>query len=266
MNEIYRPFQPTLTQPGLKQFGLTMKSTMPWESLKGIVYSYLQIKAEKPTPYPVMPDGTQAIYMSAQGLMIGGAQLQARDIQLLKPGEYFGVWFYPGSLRHFFDLNLVEISGELADAKFFPCHYLSHLHMDIYRCKDFSDRVKVCERWLLSRYLPKPATKFDQALSLIYQSLGSERINQLANKVGWSSRQLNRQFLQHTGLNTKTFSQIVRIQHACRKLYTKENQRLSAGLDFGYYDQSHSIKEFKKHLKSTPGAFFNRFMSDFYNH
>lgn len=210
MRESYKPFQPTLTQPGLSKLGLSRKSRLPCDALLGIVHSYLQITAEKPTQYPIMPDCTQAIYISPQGSLIGGAQIEARDMQLLQPGEYFGIWFYPGALRHFFDLNLSEISGQIVDNSYFSCREFLQLHNEIYRHDDFHSRANVCEQWLLIQYSKQPVTKLDHALSLIYQSLGSEKVWHIANKVGWSSRHLNRQFLQFTGLNTKTFSQIVR--------------------------------------------------------
>ncbi|WP_126452481.1 AraC family transcriptional regulator [Sulfuriflexus mobilis] len=265
MSKLYIPFQPTLTEAGLGQFGLTLQSKQPCDVLKGKVHSYLQISAKRPTPYPVIPDGTQAIYFSSQGLMIGGAQIEARDIQLLEPGEYFGIWFYPGALRYFFELNLSEISGQFVDEKYFQCRYIPDLHAEIYRYTDFVERANICDAWLLRRYSDKPVTKFDIALQQIYQSFGSEKISELANKVGWSSRHLNRQFLQHTGLSTKSFSQIIRVQSVCKELYVNPNQPLSAVLELGYFDQPHLIKEFKKHLISTPGDFFSRFMSDLYN-
>ncbi|HHI92201.1 MAG TPA: AraC family transcriptional regulator [Gammaproteobacteria bacterium] len=266
MRKIYTPFQPTLTQSGLNRFGLTLKENIPSGALNGLVYSYLQIKTEKQTPYPVMPDGTQAVYMSPQDAMIGGAQTEAKDIQLLQPGEYFGIWFYPGALRYFFDVNLSEISGQFVDEKYFECSHFTRLHSDIYRYSTFNERVNVCEKWLSSRYSQKPVTRFDKALSLIYQTKGSERINQLAAKVGWSSRHLNRQFLQHTGLSTKTFSRIIRLQHVCRQLYIKLFGGQGIPVELGYYDQPHLIREFGKFFKLSPGVFFSRFMSDFYNH
>lgn len=266
MRKLFIPFQPTLTEAGLRQFGLTLQCSSPCEALKDKVHSYLQISAERPTPYPVMPDGTQAIYISSQGLMVGGAQLEARDVQLLEPGEYFGIWFYPGALRYFFDLNLNEISGQFVDEKYFQCHYFSRLHTEIYRHTAFIERANICESWLLSRYSYKSATKFDMALQLIYQSFGSEKVSQIAKKVDWSSRHLNRQFLQHTGLGTKSFSQIVRVQSVCKQLYLNPDISLSTALELGHFDQPHLIKEFKKYLISTPGNYFSRFMSDLYNH
>jgi len=265
MNNFYNPFQPTLTQASLHLLGLSMQVTVPCKALKGIVYSYLQIKAEGQTLYPVMPDGTQAIYISPQGAMIGGAQREARDVPLLHPGEYFGIWFYPGALRHLFSLNLSEISGQFVDKKYFPCDRFQRLHSEIYEFNDFYNRARVCERWVMERYSRKPATGFDHALSLIYQSLGSERVESIAGKVGWSSRHLNRQFLEHTGLNTKVFSQIVRAQNLCKQIYLKPTDPMNVSMELGYYDQSHLIKEFKKYFKLTPSDFINQYMSDFYN-
>lgn len=265
MNKIYIPFQPTLTQAGLNQLGLRVITKGPCEALKGIVHSYLQIKAERQAPYPVMPDGTQAIYISPQGTMVGGAQTETRQLQLLQPGEYFGIWFYPGALRYLFDLNLSEISGQFVDEKYFQCHKFFQLHTEIYEYKGFSDRVSVCERWVLGRYSKKPVTSFDYALSIIYQSLGNERVGNIAAMVGWSPRHLNRQFLEYTGLSTKTFSQVIRAQNLCRQLYLSSKDSIKASLELGYYDQSHLIKEFRKYFNLTPGEFINKYMSDFYN-
>ena len=243
-----------------------MKSKAPCSALNDVVHSYLQINAERQTPYPVMPDGTQAVYVSPEGSMIGGAQTEAIDLQLLQPGEYFGIWFRPGALRHFFDLDVAEISNQFVDEKYFECHRFFRLHIDIYRHSTFNERADVCESWLLNRYSQKPATGFDKALSSIYLSRGNEKVSQLASKVGWSSRHLNRQFLQHTGLSTKTFSQVIRSQHVCRQLYIRPTGVQDVPIELGYYDQSHLIREFSRYFKSTPGTFFSRFMSDFYNH
>ena len=265
MNEFYRPFQPTLTDAGLKRFELCLDSSPACGVLRGIVHSYLQISAAKPTPYPIIPDGAQAIFISPHGSFIGGAQSQACQVQILQPGEYFGIRFYPGALRYFFDLDLSEITDQFVDNQYFPCRDFSELHDSIYRFQDFHERAHVCEQWLLRHFSPQEATQFDEALSLVYQSTGNIKVSHLAPKVGWSSRHLNRLFRLHTGLSTKTFAQIIRIQHACKQLYTAPGDYLNAALEMGFYDQSHLIKDFRKRLLSNPRSFFDRFMSDFYN-
>lgn len=265
MRNLYSPFQPTLCQAGLHQLGLSMETKRPCDTLQGIVHSYLQIIAERETPYPVMPDGTQAVYISPRGAMIGGALRESKHIKLLQPGEYFGIWFYPGALRHLFDLNLSEISDQFVDKEYFQCQKFFQLLDEIYEHKEFSARASICERWVLEKYSKKPATGFEHALSIIYTSSGGERVENIAYKVGWSSRHLNRQFLQHTGLNTKTFSRIVRVQNLCTQLYFPSANSTNTSPVLAYYDQPHLIKEFKKYFNLTPGDFKKRYMSDFYN-
>lgn len=233
--------------------------------LEGAVYSYLQIKAERKTPYPVMPDGTQAVYISSNGSMIGGTQLEAIDVQLLEPGEYFGIWFYPGALRHFFKINLSEITGKFTDSKYFECSRFSQLHNELYTLKGFSKRADFYEHWLLRRYARNDSPNLERALSLIYQSAGRERVESIASKVGWSSRHLNRQFLQHVGVSIKAFSQIVRAQQVCKQVFVLPLGLKCKSFDPGYYDQPHLINDFNKHFKLPPGELFSRFMSDSYN-
>ena len=260
MNVLYKPFQPILTETGLRRFNLTLEFAPACNNLRGIVHSYLQIRAMKPTPYPIIPDGTQAIFIAQHGTKIGGAQTQACDIQILEPGDYFGIRFYPGALRYFLDLNLFEITDQFVEAQFF-----SQLHHKIYQSKTFQQRTYICEQWLLQQFKPSVITKFDHALFLIYQSFGNIKINLLATKVGWSSRHLHRIFKYYTGLSTKTFLQIIRIQYACKQLYLKPNDSLETAFNLGFFDQAHLLKDYKKRLLTNPGIFFERFKSDFYN-
>ena len=218
MNELYQPIQPILTDAGLQRFELSLEETTACKILRGIVHSYLQISTAKPMSYAVIPDGTQAIFISRHGSIIGGAQSQATDIQILQPGDYFGIRFFPAALRYFFDLNLFDITDKYVESEYMPCKYFGELHNKIYERENFRQRAAICEQWLLKHLMPKKATPFDQALSLIYQSFGNIKVNEVANRVGWSSRHLNRLFQSHTGLSTKAFSQTIRIQNACKQL------------------------------------------------
>jgi len=265
MNKLLSAFQPTLTEAGLKNFGLTLKQTPACQLLQNVVHSYLQITATEPTLYPVVPDGSQAIYISPSGILIGGAQSCALDVPLLEAGEYFGIRFRPGALRHFFRLNLFEITDQFVDSQFLPCKKFGQLHHHIYQFHTFSQRAQVCEQWLLQQFKPQTTTPFDHALSLIYRSLGNVKIAHLASEVGWSSRHLNRLFRLHTGLSTKTFAQTIRLQHVCKQLYLSPNNTVNTAIDYGFFDQSHLLNEFKKRLLLNNRLFAQRFMSDFSN-
>lgn len=265
MQSLYTPFQPTLSTRGLADLGLDYKYSPACASLKGIVHSYLQITTDKPTPYPTIPDGTQAIFISVNGSIIGGSQYQAVDIQILEAGSYFGIWFYPAALRHFFDLDLSEITNQFADSKYFPSKKFVELHEKIYQYKAFQKRKLVCEQWLLEQFKPQGASQLDWALSIIYQSFGNVKISKIAETIGWSSRHLNRKFQRHIGLDTKAFTKIIRIQRVCRNLSLVSASSLDTALELGFFDQSHLIKDFNKLLRTTPSNFIKQYKSDFYN-
>ncbi len=265
MKNLYTSFQPILSSTGLSHFGLSLQQTNSCETLQGVVHSYLQIRTDRATAYPVIPDASQAIFISDTGSIIGGAQLQARDLYLPQAGEYFGIRFYPAALRHFFDLNVAEITNQYVNNQFFPCQCFAELHNILYQNSSFLQRSDLCEQWLLKNFRPQPMSAFDHALSLIYQSHGGIKVSQLATVVGWSSRHLNRLFRFNTGLSTKLFIQIIRLQQVCKQLYTESSDSLNTAFQFGFFDQSHLLRDYKKRMLTSPNLFQKRFMSDFYN-
>lgn len=51
-------------------------------------------------------------YRPFQPLLTNGGRQSFALIQ--QSGDYFGIRFYPGALRHFFNLDLSEITGQMA--------------------------------------------------------------------------------------------------------------------------------------------------------
>jgi len=83
--------------------------------------------------------------------------------------------------------------------------------------------------------------------SLINQSNGSILIEDLADKLSWNRRQINRYFNDKFGLSLKAYCNILKVfasYHDIKKgeLFPQKN----------YYDQSHFIKEIKKYTGAKP--------------
>lgn len=263
---MYRSFQPTLTSSGLATFGLSLEQISASDRLKGIVYSYLQITAAKSTPYPVIPDGTQAIFISPNGARLSGPHSQMFNMQLLQPGQYFGIRFYPGAIKNFFNIDISEFTDQLIDIRDLTPSTYNSLPERIFQTFNFHERAAICEEWLLRLIKPKLSGKFNDALLKIYQSGGNDRVGVLATDVGCSPRHLNRLFQTYTGFNVKSFMQTIRLQYACQQLFQLKNTSSDLALSLGYFDQSHLLNDFKKHFFVNPSEFFELFRSDFYNH
>ncbi len=96
---------------------------------------------------------------------------------------------------------------------------------------------------------------------LLYENKGNLRVNELTEKVLWSSRQINRYFNQKFGFSLKTYSNILKCNSsfseiAKGQLYPKQN----------YFDGAFFIKEVNKYTCFTLKELLKMKTTDFYNY
>jgi transcriptional regulator GlxA family with amidase domain len=85
---------------------------------------------------------------------------------------------------------------------------------------------------------------------------GAIPVNQVAAAAHATVRTLERKFKQAAGYTVKDVSSVMRFQQVRNQLWVDPDSSL-AGLahEFGYTDQSHLSKEFKRYSGTTPAAF-----------
>lgn len=78
----------------------------------------------------------------------------------------------------------------------------------------------------------------------------------IVSTIGFTRRRIEQRFLESTGLPMGNFVRKIRFQKAVNILRCKTKLSLSdIGLEAGYYDQSHFIREFKEFSSVTPKEF-----------
>lgn len=87
--------------------------------------------------------------------------------------------------------------------------------------------------------------------NLLYETNGEKTIEQYSQQVFWTSRQINRYFKDRFGIPLKSYCNILRCYASFRQikkgqLYPEQN----------YFDQSHFIKDLKKHTGNNPTELF----------
>jgi AraC-like DNA-binding protein len=94
----------------------------------------------------------------------------------------------------------------------------------------------------------------DHSLSFIIKNKGQFSIKQLVEYTGYTERHLERKFKECIGLNPKKFGNVVRLHHFLKLLKDKpdDTNLTTICYDAGFSDQSHLIKDFKKHTGITP--------------
>ncbi|UII74664.1 helix-turn-helix domain-containing protein [Flagellimonas sp. HMM57] len=80
-------------------------------------------------------------------------------------------------------------------------------------------------------------------------------LSTIMHTTGYSYSTLERYFKKETGLTPKAFQTLQRFKKVLRELSTTKNQDWQHYvLQYGYYDQSHFIKEMKRFTGNTPSA------------
>lgn len=262
----YQSFQPTLTNAGQEQFGFKLQIHKPCFVLADDVYAFVEVNTDHPTRYPIVPDGTNILFFSACGELFGGTQSSILDVPLnALDGPYFGIWFQPGKLRSFFNVDVSEVTDQLVPLDFLDSKVFLSLQEGLYERASFNDRVNYCENILIkhTQSISFP-DKLKHAQNIIYQECGNISMAYLSSQVGWSHRQLNRQFLLHTGLTSKAFAQTIRINHFLKRCSQDDAPYLHHGLDLGFYDQSHLLRTTAQHNVMSLSPVSQQFMSNFY--
>ncbi|MEM9681478.1 MAG: helix-turn-helix domain-containing protein [Bacteroidota bacterium] len=96
-------------------------------------------------------------------------------------------------------------------------------------------------------YMNKRLIKIDPRFSKLLNEMRNpdpRHMQKILAKSNVSQRQFQRTFKQLTGYTPKQFQRIARLQPILDKAYPSNLTQLA--LEFGYYDQSHFINDFKK--------------------
>ena len=116
---------------------------------------------------------------------------------------------------------------------------------------DFENFCKKLSVKMLSQIKPDIDSRKQKLFDLIYSSNGSLSVEELSDKVFWSSRQINRYFNKHFGLSLKAYCNILRFKTS---LHHIKKGKLFPELNFA--DQTHFIKEVKKFSGVVPMELF----------
>ena len=91
-----------------------------------------------------------------------------------------------------------------------------------------------------------------RCMDLILDSCGLARVSEIATTVGCSDRYLNRIFQERVGISPKLYSEIIQMQFSLYSiLTTRPKSLLDIAVNFGYFDQTHMNRLYRKLLDCT---------------
>jgi AraC-like DNA-binding protein len=99
----------------------------------------------------------------------------------------------------------------------------------------------------------------NSSLDFIISNKGHFSVAQLVKYTGYTERHLERKFKESIGLNPKKFGNVVRLHHFLKLLKDKpaDTNLTTICYDAGFSDQSHLIKDFRKHTGISPKEYLH---------
>lgn len=167
--------------------------------------------------------------------------------------ELFAVRFYPWAACLFAQDSLRDSLNRLYDARqHFPA-LVRALTRIVLETDSFDERCIRAEEALLSLLSGvhiRP--EWMNAMAELVQNEGRLRMSELALRNQLSTRQLERLFLEHTGASPKKLSDLIRYQCVWRDAVTSPRFDVQDAVErYGYADQSHLLRHFRRFHAST---------------
>lgn len=177
----------------------------------------------------------------------------------------FGIRFYAWSAVLFADEGMNGVLNAFSDADAYFSGFARELNKKLFNADTIYERKAIAEDFLLRRLNTKRENAdIMNSLYFIINNNGNAGVAELSDYCAVSKRQLERRFAEYTGVSPKQMINLIRYQLLWQECLKENFNPLDAVVKFGYYDQSHLIKEFKKyHGMSINNALAN--VSHFYN-
>ncbi len=191
-----------------------------------------------------------------KGSFLGGIREEPVFLDCQRKVDYLAIRFYPDKFHQLLNFPMSEISNQVIELDLFPGTFWRHLTEKIAGFHDVSQKIAALEYELLALLggTQNPSKLIETSLSLIHTSRGTQSINSLSDQLGVYPKSLEREFKNRIGLPPKRYSRIVRINHVIEHLsmQNSEVEWVDIAYEYGYFDQSHFIKEFTQFLGLSP--------------
>jgi AraC-like DNA-binding protein len=153
-----------------------------------------------------------------------------------------------------FHLSFAEVKNHIVEMEYLFGNSVKDLKSQLSDANDLNLKLKLLQSFLIKRLETcTPDLIYDYCIKRISDSKGLISVSELEKETGYSSRWLQRKFLEHLGTGPKNLAEIVRFKQFYRAYSTgAASQELKQHIYHYYYDQSHFLRAFKRFTGTTP--------------
>lgn len=222
----------------------------PKKKLENFIDSYWESKnlTNKPLKRIIFPDGFFKLVVTLidnRIPMVFITGLWAKENKIIIPANatIYGIKFKILAPEYVFQKGIASLldSQEILDPSFWGIN-----DMNLISLQNFVNQIEPIILEKIHQNKETQKKKLDLS-RLLYNSNGNILVKDISKQVNWNSRSINRYFTKYLGIPLKTYLNIQKVYTAYIPIINKKFFP-----DKGFHDQSHFIKEVKKHTNKTP--------------
>lgn len=255
---------------------MLFKRVAPTEKLKSFIREYWMVEDDDPSPtlQKIIPDGfCEIIFHYGDVYRInlhGDWETQSRMLFAGQITDHFylentgrsgivGIKLQPAAFYNLFGIEMSQFTNRVVELNSILSNgLLKGTNGIIEKNIDPEKRIELVETWLLdilNQQEIKLTIKIQQALNIIFEQNGMADIENIAEKINYTRRHLEREFKKVVGLTPKFFSRIIRFNYIFQLMKQEDASWISIALDSGHFDQSHFIKNFREFTGEEPSQY-----------
>lgn len=156
------------------------------------------------------------------------------------------VVFHPHGLNQLLGIPADELIDEIIDLPTMFGAAGAEITDRLFECTHLPDRIQLIESFLMG-ITKNNAAKSQQVvmatIDYIINCSGLTSVNQLISFTGYTSKSIDRKFMEIVGIPPKRFSNIIKQNIYLKGLRDRPNDKLTdLAYSVGYYDHSHAFK------------------------
>jgi AraC-like DNA-binding protein len=252
---------------------VTFNRFEPEEELRNLVECYWIAEDDDPTPVlqKIIPDGFPEIifhYGDPYRIKLDEQwELQSPSLFAGQLTKYFymensgrsgmvGIKFKPSAVAYLFNLKMSQFTDNVFALTDVIGEKLRSLENGLRATRDRTHMIALLNKELGEINTPRKENSIDKAINLIFLTHGMISVAEIYNQVKITERQLQRLFDDHIGLSPKFYSRVVRFSYIFQLAKDKKLSWSEVGLESGFYDQPHFIRNFKAFTGEDPTRYF----------
>lgn len=245
----------------------------PPHELKHLVECYWIVKSTDNTPLlqKIIPDGFPEIifhfgdpykielkkdWETQAASLVAGQITSYFFLENTGHSDILGIKLKPSALTILFGADMSLLKDKVVSFREFGNSGLNNIDQSIRHSNDSLQRIEIINDHLLKMSAAGQTDPLDHVIKLIFSSYGMLPISAISDQTEISDRQLERLFKKFIGISPKFYTRIIRFNYIFQVAQGKKLNWAEVGVESGFYDQAHFIKNFKAFTGEDPSRYF----------